>query len=118
MEVNMNKFYIDKKFRLIVFLLVLLIIQLGVTLDTDPFIITHDHTNNHNYRGDYFYIEASFGDSIWSLTSEYIDYIDRPRTYDMRDTVNMIIDLNDGYDLKEGDMVTFPMNEYYKSQSI
>lgn len=94
------------KIRLISVIILLLIFNVGITIDKE---IEHNVELDFNST-EYFYVIAKDGDTIWNIVKSNYNNIEKPRNMDFRDLVLITMDLNDGHDISIGQSVKLPKN--------
>lgn len=95
------------KIRLVSVIILLLIFNLGITVDALTEINSGTPSANST---EYFYVVAKDGDTIWNIVKSNYKNIEKPKNIDFRDLVLITMDLNGGDDISIGQSVKLPKN--------
>lgn len=96
------------KIRLMTVIVLLLIFNLGLTINT----LAENDSNilSDNNSTEYFYVIAKDGDTVWNIVKSNYNNIEKPKNIDFRDLVLITMDLNDGDNIAIGQSVKLPKN--------
>lgn len=97
------------KFRLIFVILFLVLMNLGIKTINMPVYLNYNNTEIvDETTNSYIEVYVASGDTIWNIVERNYDKIDKPNYIELRDVISIVIDLNDGSNIKNGDVIKIP----------
>lgn len=97
------------KFRLIFVILFLVLMNLGIKTINMPVYLNYNNTEIvDETTNSYIEVYVASGDTIWNIVERNYDKIDKPDYIELRDVISIVIDLNDGSNIKIGDVIKIP----------
>lgn len=93
------------KIRIITVLLLMVMLNVGLNVVT----LEENINITENKQEEFLIVTVRPGDTIWKIVSDNYSYIDTSEINDFRYIVDYIVDLNDGNDIKIGQIIKIPL---------